>query len=97
MAIHRVQRIALMLWPSFIVGGIGTAVFFSLFDPVMLPLSDTALPFGGGTLAEHRLLIYSAGFFMFWIFAAASSGLTLFLLGPLIDSSKQSLEDQVGI
>ena len=96
MAIHRAQRIALMLWPSFIVGGIGTACFFSLFDPVMLPLSDTALPFGAGTLAEHRMLIYSAGFFMFWMFAAASSGLTLFLLGPLVDSSKPASEEKVG-
>lgn len=94
MSQSRVQKIALVLWPSFIVGGMGTAVFFALFDPALLPLSDTELPFGRGTLAEHRMLIYSAGFFMFWMFAAASSGLTLFLLGPRADGGQPSSEEK---
>jgi len=76
---NRVQRIALVLWPSFIVGGIGTTCFFALFDPATLPFSDTILPFSESGLAEHRMLIYSAGFFIFWLFAAASSWLTSFL------------------
>ena len=72
-------RIALVLWPSFIVGGIGTILFFSLFDPAALPFSETMVPFGEGKLADARLLIYSVGFFLFWMFAAASSWLTSFL------------------
>jgi hypothetical protein len=76
---NRVQRIALVLWPSFIVGGIGTTCFFALFDPAMLPLSDAMLPFTESRLAQHRLLIYTVGFFIFWLFAAASSWLTSFL------------------
>jgi len=91
------QKIALVLWPSFIVGGMGTAVFFALFDPALLPLSDTELPFGQGTLAEHRMLVYAAGFFMFWMFAAASSWLTFFLLGPLAESEKSSSNNSAGI
>lgn len=90
-------RLALVLWPSFIVGGIGTICFFSLFDPETLPFSETMVPFGEGRLADARLLVYSVGFFIFWMFAAASSWLTSFLqrspdevnLDPLIDNRDQ--------
>lgn len=88
---NRVQRIALVLWPSFIVGGIGTTCFFALFDPAMLPLSDTMLPFSESRLAEHRMLIYSVGFFIFWLFAAASSWLTSFLQRPPDEVNLDSL------
>jgi hypothetical protein len=74
-----VQRVALILWPSFIVGGIGTVCFFSLFDPAMLPFSETLLPFSDSTLGQNRMLVYSVGFVLFWLFAAASSWLTCFL------------------
>ena len=74
-----IQRIALVLWPSFIVGGIGTVCFFSLFDPETLPFSETMVPFSEGKLADDLLLVYSIGFFIFWMFAAASSWLTSFL------------------
>ena len=63
----------LVLWPSFIVGGIGEIVFFTVFDPAELYL------FGHPT-SLSRLAVYSSGFFLCWLFAAASSGLTLFLL-----------------
>jgi len=76
---RRTQRVALVLWPSFVVGGIGTVCFFSLFDPATLPFSDSLLPFDEGRLGQHRVLVYSAGFFIFWTFAAASSWLTSFL------------------
>lgn len=79
---RRFLRIALVLWPSFIIGGIGTAVFFSLFDPETLPFSSTVIPFGDGRLADERVVVYSIGFFIFWIFAAASSWLTTFLGRP---------------
>lgn len=71
------RRLIWILWPSFIVGGIGEAIFFSLFDPMELPFSDTLLP-GGQTLGENRLMVYTIGFFIFWAFAAASSALTCF-------------------
>ena len=76
---RHVERIALVLWPSFIVGGIGTICFFSLFDPETLPFSSTVMPFSENRLADDRLLVYSIGFFLFWMFAAASSWLTSFL------------------
>jgi len=75
----RAHRVALVLWPSFVVGGVGTVCFFSLFDPATLPFSDSLLPFDESRLGQHRMLVYSAGFFIFWMFAAASSWLTSFL------------------
>jgi hypothetical protein len=73
------HRMALVLWPSFVVGGIGSVCFFSLFDPATLPFSDSLLPFDEGSLGQNRMLVYSVGFFIFWMFAAASSWLTSFL------------------
>jgi hypothetical protein len=79
------HRVALVLWPSFVVGGIGTVCFFSLFDPATLPFSDALLPFDEGRLGQSRLLVYSVGFLVFWMSAAASSWLTSFLQRPPSD------------
>lgn len=61
-----------VLWPSFIVGGIGEVLFFTVFDPQELYL------FGEPT-SLSRLAVYSLGFFLCWLFAATSSAFTLFL------------------
>ena len=66
------KRAIVILWPSFIVGGIGEVLFFTVFDPQELYL------FGEPT-SLSRLAIYSIGFFMCWAFAAASSAFTCFL------------------
>ena len=66
------QRVIWILWPSFIVGGFGTAVFFTLFDP-------TELAVFGATHGLSRTAVYSLGFFLFWLLGAASSALTCFL------------------
>ena len=63
-----------ILWPSFIVGGIGEVLFFTVFDPHELYLF-------GQITSLSRLAVYSIGFFLCWAFAAASSGLTVFLHG----------------
>jgi hypothetical protein len=62
----------LVLWPSFIVGGIGEVVFFTVFDPKELYLF-------GEPASLSRLAVYSIGFFLCWAFAAASSAFTCFL------------------
>ena len=59
------KRAIWILWPSFIVAGIGEVLFFTVFDPQELGLS--------------RPVAYTAGFFLFWAFAAASSAFTCFL------------------
>ncbi len=40
------QRMIWILWPSFIVGGIAEAVFFTLFDPMDLHLFGEPLSLG---------------------------------------------------
>jgi len=62
----------LILWPSFIVGGLGEVVFFTVFDPSELYLF-------GEVSHLSRMAVYSIGFFLCWAFAAASSALTVFL------------------
>jgi hypothetical protein len=66
------QKVIWILWPSFIVGGIAEAVFFTLFDPMDLHVLDGPLELG-------RTAVYSIGFFLFWALAAASSAMTCFL------------------
>ncbi len=65
------KRLIYILWPSFIVAGIATGVFFTLFDP-------TDLRFFDREIALTRTAVYSVGFFLFWVFAAGSSALTCF-------------------
>ena len=62
-----------ILWPSFIAGGVGTVLFFSLLDPTDLRFV--------GPLELDRKAGYTAGFFFFWALAAGSSWLTCFLTG----------------
>jgi hypothetical protein len=67
-----VKNLILILWPSFIVGGVGEVLFFTVFDPKELYLF-------GEPASLSRLAVYSIGFFMCWAFAAASSAVTCFL------------------
>lgn len=65
------RRAMSILWPSFVFGGVGTVLFFSLLDPVDLRFVG---PFELGRRAG-----YTIGFFFFWALAAGSSWLTCFL------------------
>ncbi len=66
------KRLMWILWPSFIIGGIAEAVFFTLIDPQELYLL-------GEPVHWSPTAVYSVGFFMFWLIAAASSAFTCFL------------------
>ena len=70
-----------ILWPSFIVGGIAEGVFFTLIDPQELYLL-------GEPVHWSRTAVYSVGFFLFWIVAAASSAFTCFLQRPAAEINK---------
>lgn len=65
-------RAIYVLWPSFLVGGLGEVIFFTVFDPQELYLF-------GEPSTLSRLAVYSIGFFLCWGFAAASSALTCLL------------------
>ena len=64
-----VQRVASILWPSFVMAGVATGIFFSVVDPARV-------------WDGPRIEAYSLGFFVFWAMAAASSFLTCFFRKP---------------
>ena len=70
-----------VLWPSFIVGGIGEGLFFTVFDPQELYLF-------GEPSDLSRMAVYTVGFFMCWAFAAASSAFTCFLQRTAEESNR---------
>lgn len=70
-----IQRIIAVLWPSFIMSGIATGLFFTAFDPLEL-VSLT------GHLDISRIGAYSIGFFLFWLLTATSCALTCYFQRP---------------
>jgi hypothetical protein len=75
------KRAIWILWPSFLVAVAAVGVFFSLFDPMEFSIE-------GEALASTRLGAYTIGFFVFWAFAACSSGLTCFLQRSAADVNR---------
>jgi len=74
-----------ILWPSFLVAGAATAVFFTLFDPAELVVF-------GETLDLGRTAVYSIGFFAFWAVSGASSVLTCFFQRTAAEINRCPLE-----
>lgn len=70
-----IQRIIAVLWPSFIMSGIATGLFFTAFDPLEL----VGLT---GHLEISRMGAYSIGFFLFWLLTAISCALTCYFRRP---------------
>lgn len=68
-------RLSAILWPSFLLAGAATMIFFAFVDPNELNL--ISFP----DIKFSRELGYSLGFFLFWLMSAASSYLTALLLG----------------
>jgi len=60
-----------ILWPSFLMAGVASAVIFALVDPL-----DVAI---FGHIRPEREILYASGFFFFWVIAALSSMLTVFM------------------
>jgi len=76
------KRLMWILWPSFIVGGVAEAVFFTLIDPQELYLL-------GEPVHWSPTAVYSVGFFLFWLVAATSSAFTCFLRRSASDVNQQ--------
>jgi hypothetical protein len=66
------RRLMWVLWPAFLIAGGACGVFFTVFDPTELTLF-------GRPLEASREVVYTLGFFGFWIVTSASSALTVFL------------------
>ncbi len=61
-----------VLWPSFVVAGIGETAFFAAISPDELHLF-------GRPVDISPIATYSAGFMVFWALCASSSLFTCFL------------------
>src|SRR5690606_4574304 len=60
-----------ILWPSFLVGAATSATVFALVDPLDIPIF--------GSIELSRQQMYAGGFFLFWLMAALSSSLSLYM------------------
>jgi len=66
------QRMMWIAWPAFLVAGLFETLVFAFVDP-------QDLRWFGHPLALSRQAVYSLSFFVFWILAMVSSGLTTLL------------------
>lgn len=67
------RRAIVILWTSFLAGGVADALFSTVIDP-------TELYFLGRPLQLGPLATYSIGFLFFWALAGASSAFSCFLM-----------------
>lgn len=73
--IPKCQKTISILWPSFLMAGLATVLFFAAFDPVVL-LQETRFA------DISRIGAYSSGFFLFWLLTASSCALTCYFRRP---------------
>lgn len=69
------QRVAAVLWITFLLAVTATGVFFSLIDPMDLKY---CVPFP----EVSRMAAYTIGFFMFWALTAVTALLAVFFVYP---------------
>lgn len=77
------RSLMLILWPSFLMAGVASAFVFALIDPLDIAIF--------GYVRPERDVLYAVGFFFFWLIAALSSLLTLYM-GP----SAHDTENDIG-
>lgn len=77
------RSLMLILWPSFLMAGVASAFVFALIDPL-----DVAV---FGYFRPERDVLYAVGFFFFWLIAALSSLLTLYM-----SPSQQETQHDIG-
>lgn len=75
MPIPTAQKIIAVLWPSFLMAGLATVLFFTAFDPELI-LAHTMFA------DVPRLGAYTIGFFLFWLLTASSCLLTCYFQRP---------------
>jgi len=68
------QDVAIVVWPSFLAACVAAMVSFAFIDPVLVGHDDYPPP-----AFASRMTGYAVGFFFFWLIAALSSLLTLYL------------------
>ena len=69
------QDVAIVAWSSFLVASVAAMVCFAFLDPLLVGNDDYPPP-----AFSSRMTGYAVGFFFFWLVAALSSLLTLYLV-----------------
>ena len=69
------QRIAAILWITFLMAGVATGVFFSAIDPLELQYC-VSFP------EVSRTAAYSIGFLLFWLLTSSAALLSVFFVYP---------------
>ena len=72
------QRMKWIAWPAFLVAGMLETLVFAVLDPQDIQWFGRPLPLS-------RQAVYSLSFFVFWILAMVSSGLTTLLAASSAD------------
>jgi hypothetical protein len=72
------SRLLLVLWPAFVMSGVLAGLVFAWIDPAALHSLR-----GGDAPEWSRSAVCSLAFLVFWAATAASSALTLWLVGGL--------------
>ncbi len=81
--IPKVQKVIAIMWPSFLIAGVATILFFTAFDPVDFLVTT---PFAD----MSRMGAYTVGFFLFWLLTTASSMLTCYFQRPCVFKGQQN-------
>ncbi|NIJ69593.1 hypothetical protein [Xanthomonas sp. 60] len=81
--LRQLEPWGVILWPSFLIAGLASVIFFAFVDP--LRLRDISF----ADIALSRGLGYTLGFFLFWAITAVSSAVTWYLLRPLAPSDDE--------
>lgn len=70
----RQRSIGAIVWPSFLMASMATAVFFAKIDPALLL---AAFLF---QIELSNMAVYSLGFFFFWLICAAACAVSTWLI-----------------
>ena len=69
------KRLMWIVWPAFLAAGVLEMLVFAVVDP-------QELHWNGQSLVWSREAIYTVAFFLFWVVAMVSNGLTALLAMP---------------
>jgi len=77
------QRIAAVLWITFLTAGVATGAFFSAIDPLELKYC-VSFP------EVSRTTAYTIGFLLFWLLSAGSALMAVFFVYPAAPGAEAS-------
>ena len=69
----RARTVGVVVWCSFLAAAAGTTLLFAFLDPAELQRGDVP------TWWANRHAVYAVGFFFFWLVAACSAALTIYM------------------